>query len=151
VSRSHRRRVEDAYVSGETGNHELFVQGCDDARRHGFPGVDQHFEPFAEPIRVELFVSPWPGMAPQVEVEDRCQLRGCCRSDELSTGVESTAPNQLMQRLGRKVRHDLREVRRIEHAREGTWQRRQNAAAGTALVFRHELAMIRVSPLNKQS
>jgi hypothetical protein len=75
--------------------------------------------------------------------------------------MESTVPNKLVQRFGRKVRHDLREVRRIEQAREGTsaigtdrpgWgQGVGGAAAATALAFRHELAMIRISPLNKQS
>jgi hypothetical protein len=52
-----------------------------------------------------------------------------------------------MQRFGRKVRHQSREVRRIEQARDGT----SDGAASTTLAFRHELAMIRISLLNKQS
>ena len=92
----------------------MFVQGCHDSRRDSLAGIYQHFEPFSEAIRVELFVSPWLSVAPQVEVENRRQLLGCCTGDELSTGEESTVPNDLMQRLGRKVRYESREVRRIE-------------------------------------
>ena len=124
----------------------MLVQRGHDTRRDRLAGVDQHFDPFSEAIRVELFVSPWLRVAPQVEVENRRQLLGCCRGDELSTLAESSVPNELMQRLGRKVGHQPRELRRIGRA-----QRVRSAGAITTLAFRHEVAMIRVLPLEKQS
>ena len=151
IDQSDRRRVEDAHVPREPGNHEVFVQVRDDPRRDFHAGVHQQFEPVTEAIRVELLVSPWLSVAPQVEVEDRRQLLGCRRGDELSTGVESTASNQLMQRLRREMRHQPRELRRIEQAREGTLDRGRSAAANTTGAFRHGPAMIRLSPPNKQS
>ena len=115
-----RRRVEDAYVPREPGDHEVLVHGGDGPRRHGAAGVDQQFEPFAEALRVETLVAARLSAAPEIEVEDRRQLRWCRRGDDLSTGVESAVPDQLMQRLWRKVRHHSREVWRIQQAREGT-------------------------------
>ena len=113
-------RVEDADVAGEAGNHEVCLEGCDDPRRDRLAGVHQHFDPLSEAIRVELFVAPGPGVAPQVEVEDRGQLFGRRGGDELSTGFESAMPNELVQRLGRKLRHQAREVRCVEQTGEGT-------------------------------
>jgi hypothetical protein len=42
----------------------VFVQSRDNAGSDGPAGVCQQFEPFSEAIRVELFVSPRPGVAP---------------------------------------------------------------------------------------
>ena len=132
------------------------------------PASANSFEPFAEAIRVELLVAARLSAPPQIEVEDRRQLRWCCRGDELSAGVESAVPNELMQRLWRKMRHESREVWRIEQAREGTSERARlvwrqvslaqrgsgarwpgcaqgfGSAAATTDAFRHGLAMIRV-------
>ena len=144
--------------------------------RHSVPGVHQQFEPFAEAVLIEPFVAPRLRVGPQIEVEHRRQLLRCRRGDELSAGVESAVSNELMQGLGRKVRHDSREERRIEQARESivgrnrcrgapdrpSAQRRRadrpryapgvvRFPAATAHAFRHGPAMIPVSPSNKQS
>ena len=81
LGRSDRQRIEDAQVPRKPGNHEVLVQGRHNPRRDGLAGVHQHFDPFSKAIHVELFVSPRPGVAPQVEVENRRQLRGCCGGD----------------------------------------------------------------------
>ena len=108
----------------------------------------EYFEPFSKAIHIDLVVSPRLGVAPQVEVENRLQLLGCDGGKEFPAGVESFVLNELMQHFWRKVRYQPREVRRIEDAREGVLLRLRGFGTGA---FRHELAMIRVMPLKKQS
>jgi hypothetical protein len=96
-------------------------------------------------------------VAPQIEVEDRRQLRRRRRRDQLSAGLESTVLNELVQRLGCKVRHHARELWRIEQAREQRIGRARLSTRGvrrlatTIRAFRHERAMISISRFNKQS
>ena len=159
--RGDRRRIENAHVPGEPGNDEVLVHGCNGPRGHGAACVHQQFQPFAEALRVETLVVAWSSAPPQIEVEDRRQLRWCRRGDDLCTDIESAVPDELMQRLWRKVRHDSREVWRVQQAREGiseevrcrpVWTRAGFASRRRPTdAFRHELAMIRVLWLKKQS
>ena len=110
--------VEDAHVASESSNHQALIDGRDGSRGARAAGVNQELEPLAEALHVEPFVAPWLRAAPEIEVEDRGELLGCRCGDELSTGVESAVSNELMQCLGRQMRHDSREVWRLEQTRE---------------------------------
>ena len=63
-------------------------------------------------------------------------------------------PNELMQRLGRQLRHEAREVRCVEQTGESLVNRTGvvglAAAAGIG-ALRHEPAIVAVSPDKKQS
>jgi hypothetical protein len=92
--------------------------------------------------------------APQFEVEDRLELSGCRRGDELSAGVESAISNELVQSLGRQMGHESRQVWCVEQSGESLVNRTSvvglAAAAGIG-ALRHEPAMVAVSPAKKQS
>ncbi len=105
-----RRRVEDAYVLRESGHDEVLVHGGNRTSGHGATGVDQHFQPFAEARCVETLVVSWLRAPPEIEVEDRCQLRCCRRGDNLCTDIEPAVRDELMQHLWREVRHELHEI-----------------------------------------
>src|SRR6185436_11784466 len=115
-----RRGVENAYVPGKPGNDDVLVHGCKGPRRHCAVCVHQQFQPFAEALRVETLVMAWLSAPPQIEVEDRRELRWCRQGDDLCTDIESAVPNELMQRLWRKVRHDSHEIRHIHRACQGS-------------------------------
>ena len=151
-SRFERARVEDAYVTGEADDHQMRVEGGDGACCHRVSGVHQHFEPFAEAIDIELFVASRLRVAPQIELEQRGELRGRGGRDELAARIESAVLNEPMQRLRREVRDDPREGCRVEETREPLFHRfliarRRFAVRG----FRHGPAMIPVLPAKKQS
>ena len=88
------------------------------SRGHSVAGVHQQFQPFAEALRVETLVVARLSAPPQIEVEDGRELGGCRRRDDLAADVEPAAPIELLQRLGRKVGHDSRKLRRVHQARE---------------------------------
>ena len=91
-------------------------------------------------------------MAPQVEVEQGGELRGCRRRDEVAARIESPVPNELMQRLRREVGDDPREEWCVKETREPMLYRVLLAGRSVAVRdFRHGPAMIPVLRANKQS
>jgi hypothetical protein len=101
-------------------------------------------EPFAEAIVVEQDVvsrAPRP-VTPQIEVEQRGELRRRRRRDELAARIESAGQNELMQRLRREVRNNASQEWRIQQSRESMFDVRD---------FGHGPAMIPVLASNKQS
>ena len=150
--RFERARVEYTDVPGEADDHQVLVEGGDGACSHRVSGVHQHFEPFAEAIDIELFVASRLRVAPQIELEQRGELRGRGGRDELAARIESAVLNEPMQSLRREVRDDPREGCRVQETREPLFHRfliarRRFAVRG----FRHGPAMIPVLPTKKQS
>ncbi len=117
-SRGEGRVVEHADVAGESRNHERFIDCGDGAGSGGAAAVHQEFDPLAEASLVEPFVASRLVAAPQIEVEDRLELSGCRRGDELSAGVESAISNELVQSLGRQMGHESRQVWCVEQSGE---------------------------------
>jgi hypothetical protein len=93
-------------MAGEPGSHETIVHVRDGSSSLRATNVRQDFEPLAKPLCIETLVAVRFSAAPQIEIEDRRQLGWCCRSDDFSTGIQSALPDELMQRLWRKVRHN---------------------------------------------
>jgi hypothetical protein len=123
----------------------VLVHGGNRPRSHGVACVHQQFQPFAEALHVETLVLAWLSAPPQIEIEDRRQLCWGRRGDNLCTDIVSAIPDELMQGLWRELRHDSHDLWHIHRA----CQRSQAPPATSA--FWHELTMIRVPPLNKQS
>ena len=96
----------------------MLVEGGDGACGYRVSGVDQHFEPVAEAIDIELVVASRLRVAPQIEVEQGRELRGRGRRDQLSARLEAAVLNELMQRLRREVRDDPRQEWRVQETRE---------------------------------
>ncbi len=103
------RRVEHTNVARESRSYEPFIDPRNDSGCHRITGIDQKLEPLAKALRIELSVAAGSRTAPQVEVEDGRQLLWGCQRIELAARIESALPNELMERLGRKVRHNSRE------------------------------------------
>jgi hypothetical protein len=130
----------------------VLVEGGDGACCHRVSDVDQHFEPFAEAIDIELFVASRLRAAPQIEVEQGGELRGRGRRDELAARIESAVPNEPMQRLRREVRDDPREEWRVQETREPIVHRAPISGPRFAVRgCRHGPAMIPVLRANEQS
>jgi hypothetical protein len=130
----------------------VLVEGGDGAGCHRVSAVHQHLEPFAEAIDIELFVASRLRVAPEIEVEQRGELRGRSSRDQLNARIESAVLNELMQRLRREVRDDPREEWRVQETREPMIHR--VAIAGRRFAVRgcrHGPAMIPVLRANKQS
>ena len=150
--RFERARIEYTHVAGQAEDHQALVEGGDGACCHRLSSVHQHVEPFAEAIDVELFVASGLRVAPQIEVEQRGELRRRSRRDERDARIESAVLDELMQRLRREVRDDPREEWHVQETREPIVHRAPIAGGRFAVRgFRHGPAMISVLPANKQS
>ena len=127
----------------ERRDHEIGVDLRELPRRDVGAGFQQHFEPHAEAVGVEMLVNPWPIGAPQVEIEDTRQPVGRGQRDELAARLEPARLNDPVQHLGLQPRNDVREVRRVQNAIEQTTV----VSSG----FQQGPAMIQVLTRNKQS
>ena len=144
--------VEHPQVTREPGDHQLGVEGGEGTGGHRISGVDEHLEPLAEAIDVELFVAPGPRVAPQIEIEQRGELRGCGRGHELAARLQPAARDESMQGLRREVRDDPREDGRVEQTRQAMVHRAPIAGRRVAVrCGRHGPAIIPAAPANKQS
>ena len=110
--------IKDTQVTGEAEDHDVFVERGNRARGHRLSGVDQHFNPFAEAADIELFVAPGLRVTPQIQVEQRRELRGCGRRDELAAGMEPLVLNELVQSRARDAGPRARAVDCREGARD---------------------------------
>jgi hypothetical protein len=152
LCRFERSRVEYTQVAGEADDHQVLVEGGHGASCHGVSGVNQHFDPSAEAIDVELFVASRLRAAPQIEVEQGGELRGRRRRDDRAARFESAVLNEPMQRLRREVRDHLRDEWRVQETREPIVHRAPIAGRRFAVrSCRHGPAMIPVLRANKQS
>src|SRR5262249_32678802 len=112
------RGVEETHMLCQPGDHKIGVHFCDLLRRHTFAGFCQHFEPYAEPIGIELLVHAWLGGTPQIEIKDARELLGRRQHQQLAAILESAALNDSVKQLGLQSRDNVLEVRRSENASE---------------------------------
>ena len=110
-----RRDVEDAHVRGEAGAHESGVERGQCPGRHLGAALEQSLDPHLESAGVELFVESGFGAAPQVEVGDTLQLRGCGQCQQLSARFQPAALDHLVQQFGREPRDGLRQIGRVQN------------------------------------
>ena len=92
-----RTRVEHTQVAAQAKDHQPLIQCGHGACGDRISGVNQHLEPFTEALDIELLVVTWFGLAPQIEVEERRELRRRRRRDEFAARIEPAMQDELMQ------------------------------------------------------
>jgi hypothetical protein len=102
----------------ESGDHEIGIDLRDLSRGDIGTQLHEHLEPHAEAIGVELLLESWLVAAPQVEVEDTCQLLWSRQRDELAAILQAATLNEPVKHLGRQSRNDVGQVRRVHDAGE---------------------------------
>jgi hypothetical protein len=109
-------RVEDAHVLGEAGNDQIGFHLGELASRHRCTSLDEHFEPHAKPIGIELFVHARMTWTPEVDVEDPSQLVGCRQRHDLAAIFESAPLDDPVKHLRLEPGDDLCEVWDVQDA-----------------------------------
>ncbi len=106
--------VEHPHVLRQAGGDEVDVEPGEDPRRHLGPLLDQHLEPHAEAVGIELLVAAGVRLPPQIEVENLRDLAGRGQRQQRAAVLQAAAFDDAVQRHGRQPRHDLGDPRRVE-------------------------------------
>jgi hypothetical protein len=107
-------------VLREPGDHEGGVYPREFLRSRGGVVFDQHFEPNAETVGVELLVTARPGGAPQVEIKYTRQLLGRRQRHDLAAILKPTGLNDSVKQIGMQSGDDMLETWRVQNTIEHT-------------------------------
>src|SRR5262249_28421143 len=112
--------VVDERMLRESGDHEVDVHPRELLRGGGGAGFQQHFEPHAETVGVELLVPTGLGGAPQVEIKNARQLLRRCQRHDLAAILKPTGLNDSVKQIGPQSGDDMLEAWRVQNAIEQT-------------------------------